>query len=174
MNNTIRTIILVAVFIGIAVFAYLNFFSSDESGKVKDITTLEHIDGGESIDLTNYLGKKKLILHFVAVPCDCCSYTIPYNKELVAEQDEIEVVTVVFNGKKSTIRKKFEEYNLNYPWGLDLDKSISSHYGVSTSPTYVFFDEEGNHLGNYPYVISDKENLIQAYQSALDEFQQGK
>lgn len=174
MNRILRGIVLLAVLIGLGLFIYFDVWASGEDGGIKDLTTVELMDGGQNIDLNDYLGEKKLILQFVAVPCDCCSFTMPIIKELVAEQDEIDFVAIVFSGRKNKIQKKFEEYDLNYPWGLDLDKSIANHYRVTTSPTFVFFDEEGNHLGNYPYIISDKESLVKIYQKFLNDFNEGK
>lgn len=138
MNRILRGIVLLAVLIGLGLFIYFDVWASGEDGGIKDLTTVELMDGGQNIDLNDYLGDKKLILQFVAVPCDCCSFTMPIIKELVAEQDEIDFVAIVFSGRKNKIQKKFEEYDLNYPWGLDLDKSIANHYRVTTSPTFVF------------------------------------
>ncbi|MGO4888521.1 TlpA family protein disulfide reductase [Anaerobacillus sp. MEB173] len=165
MKNQLIIVLLLFIFAGMGYTIY-SFFAEGDG----DINTVERFDQ-EPILLDDYIGKKKTILQFVAVPCECCSYSMPFIQEFAAEQDEIEVITIVFYGKRSEIKTKFEEeYQAKHLWGIDLDQSIARHYGANVSPTYVFFDEEGNNMGSYPYIIPNKEELQQRYDDAFDKF----
>jgi|GEM_PF-3109791 len=174
MKKGLNIAILLVFLVWAGYYVYANFFYGGIGGGTKDLTTIDSLEKGQAVNLNDYLGKKKLILQFVAVPCDCCSYTIPFMKEIAAEQDEIQLITVVFSGKESKIAEKFAEYKMNYPWGLDLDRSIANHYGATTSPTFVFFDEKGNLLGSYPYVVANKESLLNNYQGYYNDYYQKK
>ncbi len=159
---------MVFILLGMGYTAY-SFFTDKEPG---DISTLERINGEDSIQLNHFIGVKKTILQFVAVPCDCCSFSMPFIQEFIREQDEIEVITVVFYGREREILDKFEnEYEAEHLWGVDLNRDLANHYDVSVSPTYVFFDESGNVLGNHPYIIGTSEELGKRYEDAYNKFQ---
>lgn len=167
VNNiaSILAILLVISGIGYVIFQQV----SQSSGG--DIMTVERLNGEEPIDLEDFIGHKKTILQFVAVPCECCAFSMPFVKEFMASQDEIEVITIVFFGRESEIETKFnEEYKVDHLWGIDLDRTIANHYGVSVSPTYVFFDEEGNNLRSHPFIIANKDELHKLYEDAYNAF----
>ena len=167
MINKIGIILAIFILAGMSYTAYNFFFSTGEA----DISAVERIDGNEPIQLNDYIGEKKTILQFVVVPCECCSYSMPFIQEFVKEQDEIEVITVVFHGREREILNKFvNEYEATHLWGVDLDRNLANYYGASVSPTYVFFDEEGNVLGTHPYIIGTSEELGQRYKNVYDEY----
>lgn len=167
MVNKISIVLVLFIVAGIG-YTLVGFFVKDSN---PDIITVERFNDQEPILLDNYVGKKKTILQFVAVPCECCSFSMPFIQQFAKEQDEIEVITIVFYGKRNEIQDKFEnEYQATHLYGLDLDRSIANYYGVSVSPTYVFFDAEGNNLGTYPYIILDAEELQTRYDDAFEDF----
>ncbi len=163
MANKLSIAFILFILSGMAYTIY-GFWAVDEN---PDIITVERFNDEEPILLDNYIGEKKTILQFVAVPCECCSFSMPFIQQFAAEQDEIEVITIVFHGRRGEIQDKFEnEYKATHLYGLDLDRSIANYYGANVSPTYVFFDEAGNNLGAYPYIILDAEELEQRYDDA--------
>lgn len=167
MANKIGILLIIFIAAGMGYTAYSYFFAGDPG----DLTIVERIDGNEPIQLDEFIGQKKTILQFVAVPCECCSYSMPFIQEFVRNQDEIEVITIVFYGREKEILDKFtNEYKAEHLWGVDLDRSLANHYGVSVSPTYVFFDEDGNILGTHPYIIGTGEELGERYNDAYEEF----
>ena len=163
---SIALILFIAAGMGYTIYG---FFAVDDN---PDLVTVERFNNEEPILLDNYIGKKKTILQFVAVPCECCSYSMPFIQKFAQEKkDEFEVITIVFYGKRKEIQDKFEnEYKATHLWGLDLDKSIANFYGAKVSPTYVFFDEAGNNLGSYPFIILDAEELLKRYNDAFEKF----
>lgn len=174
MKSILSTILIISFFIGGIYLVY------SEITKVKEIEENKHVlgenyviespDGGE-IDLRDYIGKQKVILEFVADPCACCASTIPMLKKFDKSQDDIKIITIGFSGIKDTMIKRFtEDYKIDYTWGIDLDRNLSDVFGVKSSPTFVFFDEEGNHLETFPYVIGTEETLIQNYESYYNKF----
>ncbi|MCT8139234.1 redoxin family protein (plasmid) [Anaerobacillus sp. CMMVII] len=167
MINKISIVLIMFIIGGIGYTLY-GFFAVDKN---PDIITVERFNDQEPILLDQYIGQKKTILQFVAVPCECCSFSMPFIQQFAQEQDEFEVITIVFYGKRNEIQDKFEnEYKATHLYGIDLDRSIANHYGVNVSPTYVFFDEEGNSLGAYPYIILDSDELLKRYEDAFDKF----
>jgi thioredoxin-related protein len=168
MVNKIAIVLILFIAGGIGYTIY-GFFAVNKN---PDIITVDRFNDQEPILLDQYIGQKKTILQFVAVPCECCSFSMPFIQQFAKEQDDIEVITIVFYGKRNEIQDKFEnEYQATHLYGLDLDKSIANYYGASVSPTYVFFDEEGNNLGSYPYIIINSEELLDRYEAANQKFQ---
>lgn len=167
MVNKISIILMLFIILGMGYTIY-GFFAVDKNA---DINTVERFNDEEPILLNEYIGQKNTILQFVAVPCECCSFSMPFIQQFAKEQDEIEVITIVFHGRRGEIQDKFEnEYKATHLYGLDLDRSIANYYGANVSPTYVFFDEEGNNLGAYPFIILDAEELKQRFEDAYDNF----
>ncbi|RXI98337.1 hypothetical protein DS745_18610 [Anaerobacillus alkaliphilus] len=171
MVNKISIVLVLFILGGIGYTLY-GFFAVDKN---PDIITVERFHGEEPILLNDYIGKKKTILQFVIVPCECCSFSMPFIQDFAREQDEFEVITIIFHGKRKEIQEKFEnEYKATHLYGLDLDRSIANHYGANVSPTYVFFDEEGNNLGSYPFIILDATELLQRYEDVYHKFHKGE
>ncbi|MCE7793552.1 redoxin domain-containing protein [Salipaludibacillus sp. CUR1] len=165
--NKVGIALIVFILAGMAYTTY-SFVAGNAEG---DISIVQRIHDDEPIKLDNYIGKKKTILQFVAVPCECCSYSMPFIQQFIEEQDEIEVITVVFYGREREILDKFEnEYKATHEWGVDLDRILANHYDVSVSPTYVFFDEEGNEMGTHPYIIATSDELGTRYEEAYDSY----
>ncbi|WP_280769331.1 TlpA family protein disulfide reductase [Salipaludibacillus daqingensis] len=167
MGNKIGIGLIIFILAGMGYTAY-NFIFNSESG---DISTVTRIHAEEPLLLADYIGEKKTILQFVAVPCECCSYSMPFIQEFIKKQDEIEVITVVFYGREKEILDKFQnEYEATHDWGVDLDRNLANYYDVSVSPTYVFFDEEGNEMGTHPYIIATGEELGTRYEEAYETY----
>ncbi|WP_164984935.1 TlpA disulfide reductase family protein [Ammoniphilus sp. CFH 90114] len=160
MRKNILSLIPLVLLVGLVGFIVFSTLAEEET---LIITSLEQ---GQEMDLKQYIGKGKTILHFVAVPCDCCSFTIPYIKQFQQEHPDFHIVTIVFSGKEKEIREKFKEYNVHHPWGVDLDKRLANQYRVLGSPTFVFFNEKGDHIGSFPFVITSAQDLLDQYQKA--------
>jgi len=165
--NKIGIGLIIFILAGMGYTAF-NFIFDSSTG---DITIINRIHAEEPIKLDDYLGEKKTILQFVAVPCECCSYSMPFIQEFIENQDEIEVITVVFYGREKEILDKFEnEYEATHEWGVDLDRHLADYYNVSVSPTYVFFDEDGHEMGAHPYIIATGEELGKRYDEAYQSY----
>src|SRR5262245_28412753 len=96
---------------------------------------------------------KIVILDFWTFCCINCIHTLPdlakleqkYEKELVV----IGVHSAKFANEKVTenIRKAILRYQIQHPVVNDADMKILERYGVSSWPTLVVIDPEGNYLG---------------------------
>lgn len=96
---------------------------------------------------------KIVILDFWTFCCINCIHTLPdlaklekkYEKELVV----IGVHSAKFANEKVTenIRKAVLRYQIQHPVVNDADMKIWDRYGVSSWPTLVVIDPEGNYLG---------------------------
>nr|WP_233254347.1 redoxin domain-containing protein [Salipaludibacillus keqinensis] len=165
--NKVGIALMIFILAGMGYTAF-SFVTDSSSG---DISTVSRIHADEPLLLEDYLGNKKTILQFVAVPCECCSYSMPFIQEYVEMQDEIEIITIVFYGREREILDKFEnEYEATHEWAVDLDRNLANYYDVSVSPTYVFFDEHGNEMGSHPYIIATAEELGERYEEAYEKY----
>ncbi|WP_096189462.1 TlpA family protein disulfide reductase [Evansella halocellulosilytica] len=165
--NKVGILLIVFILFGMGYTVY-SFFGGTSEG---DISVIERIHAEEPIELEQYIGEKKTILQFVAVPCECCSYSMPFIQEFIEQQDEIEVITVVFYGREAEIKDKFlNEYEAKHEWGIDLDRHLANYYDVNFSPTYVFFDEDGNNMGSHPYIIATSDELGERFEEAYNSY----
>jgi len=97
---------------------------------------------------------KVVVLDFWTFCCINCIHTLPdlaklekkYEKELVV----IGVHSAKFENEKNTdaIRKAILRYQINHPVVNDAEMKIWNRYDVSSWPTLVVIDPEGNYLGS--------------------------
>lgn len=122
-------------------------------------TKAPELDGGIAwlntagpIKLVDLKGKV-VVLDFWTFCCINCIHTLPdlaklekkYEKELVV----IGVHSAKFENEKNTdaIRKAVLRYQISHPVVNDAEMKIWSRYDVSSWPTLVVIDPEGNYLG---------------------------
>ncbi len=121
--------------------------------KMKDVMT------GKVYTLSEYFGKKVVMLDFWATWCDICKREMP---NLVKLTDEwrpkgFELLSVVLpSGNINDVKKVIIEKKLNYPSLLDADLSVATKlYGLAGPiPLKVVIDHKGiiryTHVGDYP------------------------
>ncbi len=132
--------------------------------------TLKTIDGDE-ITLSDYFGKKVVMLEFWATWCDICKKMIPH---LIKTYDRFrekgfELLGVTLqSGEDEAIRKTIEKFNINYPILIDENLKVATKiYGLAGPiPLNVIIGCGGkvrySHVGDYPpgeyeipYVVED-------------------
>lgn len=121
--------------------------------KLKDITS------GTEFKLSDYAGKKVVMLEFWAEWCEICKREMP---NLVKLQNEwgpkgFQILSVVLpGGGLDGVKKIIKDKKLNYPALLDVDMELAmKKYGLAGPiPLKVVIDKKGviryAHVGDFP------------------------
>jgi peroxiredoxin len=111
--------------------------------KLKDVMT------GNTVTLSEFAGKKVVMLEFWATWCDICVREMP---NLV----KLHLSIVLPSGNVSAIKKIIIEKKLTYPALLDADLAVATKlYGLAGPiPLKIVIDHKGvirySHVGDYP------------------------
>ena len=121
--------------------------------KLKDVMT------GKVVTLSEFHGKKVVMIEFWATWCDICKREMPNLVKLtnVWRPKGFELLSIVLpSGNVNDIKKIINEKKLNYPSLLDADLSVATKlYGLAGPiPLKVVIDHKGiirySHVGDYP------------------------
>jgi peroxiredoxin len=107
--------------------------------------TLTSLDGSR-VTLSNYRGKKGVVLVFFATWCVNCMREVPEIKKfaLVAQKANIEVLAVNFKQRKNIVEKFHKAQEINYRIVLDEDGAVTlDKYGIKGLPHIVGVDLKG-------------------------------
>jgi len=176
------------VLLGLALFAgaYLKQAPADAA---QDRLKAPELDGGvawlntaQPLKLKDLKGKIVLI-DFWTLCCINCIHIMPDLEELEKKYPKELVVigchTAKFENEKDTdsIRKAILRYEIKHPVVNDANQKIWDSYGVSSWPTLVLIDPEGNAFraytgeGNYDAIDKDVAALVKKHRDnkTLDE-----
>ena len=116
------------------------------------------------VKLSEYKGKKPVVVNFWASWCSPCKYEMPYFQEATNKynNEDLEILMInVTDGMRET-KESAEEfmekegYNMNVMFDIDLD--AANKYQLNGIPRTIFMDKEGNLV--YDHVgIMDEEML---------------
>lgn len=107
---------------------------------------------GNKVSLSNYRGKKVVILYW-AVWCPPCKEEIPIINELSKEYNDAIFLTIVSptlgeNSEYKTYQEEITAYiqknNIEIPVLIDEGKKCFDIYGIKRYPTTIFIDEYGD------------------------------
>ncbi len=107
--------------------------------------TLTSLDGSR-VTLSNYRGKKGVVLVFFATWCVNCMREVPEIKKfaLVAQKANIEVLAVNFKQRKNIVEKFHKAQEINYRVLLDEDGAVTlDKYGIKGLPHIVGVNLKG-------------------------------
>lgn len=111
--------------------------------------------GNESIALSDYKGKKKVLVEYFATWCPHCQHSVPILKKLDAEYpSQLQVLSVNVGDRPGnpTSLPFIEQYKINYPVLVGANNLLAQSYKVSGVPTIYLIDESGvirwNHVGS--------------------------
>ena len=142
--------------------------------RLKDVMT------GKTIALSDYAGKKIVMLEFWATWCDICVREMPNLVKLYTSWGPkgFELVSIVLpSGNVEQIKKIVKEKNLNYPALLDADLSVATKaFGLAGPiPLKVVIDHRGvvrySHVGDYP---PGEDELPFVLEDLIREMEKGK
>ena len=121
--------------------------------KLKDVMT------GKSVTLSEFVGKKVVMLEFWATWCDICKREMPNLVKLHGawKPKGFEILSIVLpSGNVNDIKKIVNEKKLTYAVLLDADLAVATKlYGLAGPiPLKVVIDHKGvirySHVGDYP------------------------
>ena len=188
MNNKSKTLFGVVVFIAFLVIAYFAYAAlsdgynqnkalpekSSSQDNVKqaapDFTVFD--TQGNQVKLSDFFGKP-IVLNFWASWCPPCKGEMPHFDEVYADEKGNVVFMMVdmVDGQRET-QKKGEQYvkdqGYDLPIYFDNQQQAAATYGISSIPTTVFIDKDGNIVTGYQGAI-DKETLLDGIKLMKDE-----
>ena len=122
----------------------------DFETKKTDFTLIDQ--NGNKVSLSNYRGKKVVILYW-AVWCPPCKEEVPIINELSKEYNDAIFLTIVSptlgeNSEYKTYQEEITAYiqknNIEVPVLIDEGKKCLDIYGIERYPTTIFIDEYGD------------------------------
>lgn len=177
-KRTIAAIIVFIIFLIIIYFAYdylsSNYNRNDDmqppdntssqegaENKAPDFIVLDNT--GNEVKLSDNIGKP-VVLNFWASWCPPCREEMPHFEEVYAdEKNDVAFMMVdLVDGRRETMEKGqdfIKDHGFNLPIYFDNQQVAAAIYGVSSIPTTVFIDKDGNIVLVYPGQI-DKNSLI--------------
>lgn len=162
-------ILFVGATIGYRYFSqlYINESSNNLSKENKSSTkkiandfTVYNIDG-DAVKLSDYKGKKPVIINFWASWCPPCKEEMPFFQSATNEysNDDIEIIMVnLTDGMRETKESALNymrENNYNMNIMFDTETSAAEAYRINSIPRTIFVDKDGYLSGEYSGMINE-------------------
>ena len=140
----------------------VNSQTSTVGEKAPDFS-LSTIDGG-TISLSEFQGKKPVVLDFWTSWCPNCRRDMPKLSKMYEKyKDKIEVIGINLQENPAIVERYISSADIVFPIALDPSGQASSAYDVRYTNTHVLIDKDGNIVKTIPGDIreSDIISLIQ-------------
>ncbi len=100
---------------------------------------------GEMVSLNDFRGQVVLI-NFWATWCTPCRKEMPFLEQIYQRYERLGVTLLGVNVEDGPEEAKafLKETPVSFPVLFDMDKSVSSLYGVEAMPTTILVDRQGN------------------------------
>jgi len=148
MKRTLKTILIVSLFLGILLSGCSSDTETEEPataavGQIAPDFKLQNLEG-KTVSLRSLKGKPVLI-NFWATWCDACLYEMPILEQIYEEWSEKGLVMLAINAGESPakIQSFLKRYNFSIPVLLDTSEAVARRYGVTGLPTTFFIDKSG-------------------------------
>jgi len=123
-----------------------------EIGKEVPNFTLKDLNG-ENVSLNDYRGKI-VVINFWATWCKYCDVEMPDLQKLHSDNEDVVVLAVDVNEKKSVVEDYINRGGYTFPVLLDEDSELAKLYYISAFPTSYFINEEGLLVGTVPGMMT--------------------
>ncbi|MDV4149654.1 TlpA disulfide reductase family protein [Clostridium sp. AL.422] len=165
-NRIIVLVVSLVLLIVIVKFGY-DYLSGSYTPKESDSTTIEtklakdftvYDEEGNTVKLSDFKGKKPVLINIWASWCGPCKAEMPYFEEAIKKYgDEVEILMVnLTDGQRETKEKalKFlKDNNLEMDVVFDEDLNTANAYNVRGIPRTIFINIDGE-------ITYDREGLI--------------
>lgn len=119
--------------------------------------SLQKVDGG-TIALSDYKGKKPVILDFWATWCPNCQRDIPHQEAFYQKyKDKVEVIGIDLHEDPSLVQHFVSQYGITYPVALDPQSQAAQAYNDQYTNYHVLIDKNGNIVRTVPGDISESD-----------------
>ena len=113
-------------------------------GEIAPDFALRDLDGSV-VKLSDYIGKKLVVLNFWATWCSPCVVEMPDLEEIYQEHMDELVILGIDNQESIDVVNQFldEEVAVTYPILMDTDGQVTLGYNIFAQPTTFFVDRQG-------------------------------
>lgn len=121
--------------------------------------TLQKLGGG-TITLSEFRGKKPVVVDFWASWCPNCRRDMPnLNRFYEKYKDKVEVIGVNLQEKDSTVQDFIASRGISFPVALDPRGQTSNAFGIQYTNTHFLIDINGNLVRTIPGDIREADIL---------------
>jgi len=162
-NQRIIVLAVVVVIVVAAIIILQNPFKKNKSGATKEEAVAEPVKSAlgtaigdrapniilndlesKPVLLSDYKGKKHVIVNFWATWCAPCKEEMPLFQKLYDEnKDELVILGVNLQENPEPIKKFLDEYKITFPILLDPNADVKKLYNVITQPVSYFINKDG-------------------------------
>lgn len=129
------------------------------SGRSAPDFTLQKLDGG-TITLSEFRGKKPVVVDFWASWCPNCRRDMPnLNRFYEKYKDKVQVIGVNLQERESTVRDFIDSRGISFPIALDPFGRASNTFGNQYTNTHYLIDIDGNLVRSIPGDIRESDIL---------------
>ncbi|MFC1649554.1 TlpA family protein disulfide reductase [Patescibacteria group bacterium] len=134
----------------------LGYTPTETTNPIRDLE-LQTIDG-KTIKLSDYEGKKAVVVDFWASWCHNCQRDMP-NMQILSDKyaDDVAVIAINLQESESTIRKFVDKNNFDFIVVVDAKSEASRVMGVRYTNTHVLIGKEGNITKIIPGDVSESD-----------------
>jgi len=133
--------------------------------------TLQKLSGG-TISLSEFKGKKPVVVDFWASWCPNCRRDMPnLNRFYEKYKDKVEVIGVNLQERESTVADFIKSRGISFPIALDPSGQASNTFGIQYTNTHFLIDKEGNLVRTIPGDIREADivSLIEQEGASNDQ-----
>lgn len=145
---------------------------SPQGGSTATDFTARDIEG-KTVKLSDYLGKKAIVLNFCATWCEPCVAEFPHLRRMAdANRDDLVILGIAMDGPETVanVAPFARRQQLNFPILLDEDSQIAAMYNPKkAAPFSVLIDKQGRiYKAREGYNPGDEEFFAQDVAKMLD------